>query len=124
VIIDVPPSLGRSCLEAVAETSDAPLTHLIYSHSHYDHIGAAHLFGNVTVVAHVEVAENFVEVAAVACGASRDTNTSKTAPNTTERLMTQPPSKDAQSERPWRVGSIRLLAHLSNGDNSPSHVVR
>ena len=30
---------------------------LIYSHSHYDHIGAAHPFKNATVISHAEIAK-------------------------------------------------------------------
>jgi glyoxylase-like metal-dependent hydrolase (beta-lactamase superfamily II) len=56
VLIDAPPSLGPRLPAAVAEVASAPVTHLIYSHSHYDHIGAAHLFGDATVIGHAEVA--------------------------------------------------------------------
>ena len=62
-VIDAPPSLGPQLLAAVAEVSGAPVTHLIYSHSHliyshshYDHVGAAHLLGDATVIGHAEVA--------------------------------------------------------------------
>lgn len=55
-VIDAPPSLGPQLLAAVADVSGAPVTHLIYSHSHYDHVGAAHLLGDTTVIGHAEVA--------------------------------------------------------------------
>jgi glyoxylase-like metal-dependent hydrolase (beta-lactamase superfamily II) len=55
-VIDAPPSLGPQLLAAVAQVSGAPVTHLIYSHSHYDHVGAAHLLGDTTVIGHAEVA--------------------------------------------------------------------
>ena len=55
-VIDAPPSLGPKLHAALAEVSAAPVTHLIYSHSHYDHVGAAHLFTDATVIGHAEVA--------------------------------------------------------------------
>jgi glyoxylase-like metal-dependent hydrolase (beta-lactamase superfamily II) len=56
VLVDAPPSLAPYLPAAVAEVASAPVTHVIYSHSHYDHIGAAHLFGDATVIGHAEVA--------------------------------------------------------------------
>jgi glyoxylase-like metal-dependent hydrolase (beta-lactamase superfamily II) len=56
VVVDAPASLGPHLPAAVAEAASAPVTHVIYSHSHYDHIGAAHLFGDATVIGHAEVA--------------------------------------------------------------------
>jgi len=54
IIVDAPPTLGRNLLRAVANTTSKPITHVVYSHSHADHIGAAYLYGrNVTRVAHV-----------------------------------------------------------------------
>jgi glyoxylase-like metal-dependent hydrolase (beta-lactamase superfamily II) len=38
------PTLGANYLKAIAEVTDKPVTHVIYSHEHTDHIGAAHLF--------------------------------------------------------------------------------
>jgi glyoxylase-like metal-dependent hydrolase (beta-lactamase superfamily II) len=57
VLVDAPPSLAPFLPAAIAEMARAPVTHVIYSHSHYDHIGAAHLFGGATVIGHTEVAE-------------------------------------------------------------------
>jgi glyoxylase-like metal-dependent hydrolase (beta-lactamase superfamily II) len=55
-LVDAPPSLASHLPAAVAEVARAPVTHVVYSHSHYDHIGAAHLFGDATVIGHAEVA--------------------------------------------------------------------
>jgi glyoxylase-like metal-dependent hydrolase (beta-lactamase superfamily II) len=53
VVVDAPPLLGTNLKRAIAEVSDEPVTHLVYSHWHSDHIGAAGIFGDdVTVVAH------------------------------------------------------------------------
>jgi glyoxylase-like metal-dependent hydrolase (beta-lactamase superfamily II) len=60
VMVDAPPTIGRNLLRAVEEVARARrlptrVTHLVYSHSHADHIGAASIFGaGVTRVAHSE----------------------------------------------------------------------
>jgi glyoxylase-like metal-dependent hydrolase (beta-lactamase superfamily II) len=41
VVIDAPPSFAKHIPEAIAERTSLPITHLIYSHSHIDHIGGA-----------------------------------------------------------------------------------
>lgn len=60
VLVDAPPTIGRNLLRAIQDVTEAVgtpsrVTHLIYSHSHADHIGAAGLFdGNVERIAHSE----------------------------------------------------------------------
>jgi glyoxylase-like metal-dependent hydrolase (beta-lactamase superfamily II) len=44
VAVDAPPSIGQNYLKAIAEVTDKPITHVIYSHAHLDHIGAAGVF--------------------------------------------------------------------------------
>ncbi len=57
VALDPLPTLGPRYLEAIAEVTDKPVTHVVYSHEHTDHIGAASLFPKgATVVAHAETA--------------------------------------------------------------------
>lgn len=41
VVIDAPPSYAAHIPAAIAEVTDKPITHVIYSHSHTDHIGGA-----------------------------------------------------------------------------------
>ncbi|MDQ4072797.1 MAG: MBL fold metallo-hydrolase [Thermoproteota archaeon] len=57
VVVDAPPAIGDKIFAAVSNVTDRPITHLIYSHGHKDHIGAASLFGNVTIIAHNETAK-------------------------------------------------------------------
>lgn len=58
IIVDAPPSIGANLLKAVAEVTKEPITHVIYSHAHADHIGAAGLYPKgVTVIAHVATKE-------------------------------------------------------------------
>lgn len=53
VVVDAPPSIGQNYLKAIAEVTDKPITHVIYSHAHLDHIGAAGIFPkNATYIAH------------------------------------------------------------------------
>ncbi|MGD1837835.1 MAG: MBL fold metallo-hydrolase [Nitrososphaeraceae archaeon] len=55
IAIDAPPSIGKNYLKAISEVTDKPITHLIYSHAHIDHIGAAGIFPtNITIIAHEE----------------------------------------------------------------------
>lgn len=55
VVVDAPPTLVESIFAAVDEVTDQPITHLVYSHYHADHIGGASLFDDdVEIVAHEE----------------------------------------------------------------------
>jgi glyoxylase-like metal-dependent hydrolase (beta-lactamase superfamily II) len=53
IVVDAPPSIGDKLLKAIAEVTSEPITHVIYSHSHADHIGAAGLYPpTATYIAH------------------------------------------------------------------------
>jgi len=53
IVVDAPPALGKHLLDAIQSVTREPVTHLVYSHSHADHIGAAGLFPRgVQVIAH------------------------------------------------------------------------
>jgi glyoxylase-like metal-dependent hydrolase (beta-lactamase superfamily II) len=59
VLFDAPPSIGGNLRRAVDEIAAAEgvsnkVTHLVYSHHHADHAGAASLFGDVVRVGHEE----------------------------------------------------------------------
>src|SRR5262245_40385283 len=55
VVVDAPPSIAASIPKAIAEVTDKPITHLIYSHSHIDHIGGAQsLRGRPIIIAPAE----------------------------------------------------------------------
>ena len=54
VLVDAPPTIGHNLLRAVSAVTSAngmpgTVTHLVYSHSHADHIGASSLFGSDVV---------------------------------------------------------------------------
>lgn len=53
IAIDAPPTLGENILAAIEAVTDKPITHVIYSHWHSDHIGAASMYGpDVTIISH------------------------------------------------------------------------
>lgn len=58
VVVDAPPSIGDKILQAISEVTNETIEHLIYSHSHRDHIGAAHIFQpGIDIVAQQETAD-------------------------------------------------------------------
>jgi glyoxylase-like metal-dependent hydrolase (beta-lactamase superfamily II) len=57
VLIDAPGTFATALPAAVKKITDKPVTHLIYSHSHFDHIGASGVFGpDVIRIGHEETA--------------------------------------------------------------------
>ena len=61
IVVDAPPSIGENILKAIAEVTDEPITHVIYSHSHADHLAAASMYPSDAVyIAHVDTAEQLI----------------------------------------------------------------
>ena len=57
VVVDAPPSYAAHIPAAIAAVTDRPITHLVYSHAHRDHIGGARLLGGQpAIIAHEETA--------------------------------------------------------------------
>lgn len=55
VAIDAPPNYAAMIPQAIADVTDKPITHVIYSHAHIDHIGGTKsLGGRPVIVAHAE----------------------------------------------------------------------
>jgi glyoxylase-like metal-dependent hydrolase (beta-lactamase superfamily II) len=50
VVVDAPPSYAARIPKAIAEVTDKPITHVIYSHSHIDHIGGAKALGGHPII--------------------------------------------------------------------------
>ena len=58
IAVDAPPSIGENYLKAIAEVTNEPITHVIYSHTHNDHVGAMSMFPDDAVyIAHQETAD-------------------------------------------------------------------
>ena len=55
VVVDAPPTYAALIPKAIAEVTDKPITHLVYSHSHTDHIGGTSSLGaHPVIIAHEE----------------------------------------------------------------------
>ena len=55
IVVDAPPSMSGVTLDAIASVTDEPITHVVYSHSHADHIAGAGIYpANATYIAHEE----------------------------------------------------------------------
>lgn len=55
VVVDAPPNYSGKLRQAIAEITDLPITHLIYSHSHVDHVGGGKDLGTIPIlIAHEE----------------------------------------------------------------------
>jgi glyoxylase-like metal-dependent hydrolase (beta-lactamase superfamily II) len=50
VVVDTPPDYATKIPQAIAEVTDKPITHVIYSHSHIDHIGGTRSLGGHPVI--------------------------------------------------------------------------
>jgi len=71
VAVDAPATIGNNYLKAIAEVTTKPVTYVIYSHAHIDHIGAAGIFPkNATFIAHQETAAELQRAKSVAKNAS------------------------------------------------------
>jgi glyoxylase-like metal-dependent hydrolase (beta-lactamase superfamily II) len=64
VVVDTPPGLGPALQAGIESVTTKPITHLIYSHAHADHIGSAHLLARdgLKIISH-EPTGKFVEEA-------------------------------------------------------------
>ena len=57
ILVDAPPNLANFLQPAIADVTDEPVTHVVYSHAHTDHIGVAGLFAETaTYIGHEETA--------------------------------------------------------------------
>jgi glyoxylase-like metal-dependent hydrolase (beta-lactamase superfamily II) len=50
VVMDVPQNYATKIPQAIAEVTDQPITHVIYSHSHADHIGGTKALGGHPII--------------------------------------------------------------------------
>ncbi len=58
VVVDAPPIFGVNIAAAIASVTDEPVTHLVYTHAHADHISGAYQFpAGIEILATEPVAE-------------------------------------------------------------------
>ncbi|MCZ6613566.1 MAG: MBL fold metallo-hydrolase, partial [Thaumarchaeota archaeon] len=50
IVVDAPPSIGQKLLDGIKEVTNEPITHVIYSHTHADHIGAASMYPSDVII--------------------------------------------------------------------------
>ncbi|KAJ6497933.1 beta-lactamase-like protein [Mycena vulgaris] len=64
IVVDAPPTIGHKLLYAIGNKTHLPVTHLVYSHLHADHIGGASLFNasRPTTIAHAETRSLLAEL--------------------------------------------------------------
>jgi len=60
VVVDAPPSFAQHIPSAIAEVTHKPITHIIYSHSHIDHIGGTRGLGGHPVIVAQEETKRFL----------------------------------------------------------------
>ncbi|MBW8841076.1 MAG: MBL fold metallo-hydrolase, partial [Sphingomonadales bacterium] len=61
VVIDAPPGYSAHIRQAIAEVTDRPITHVIYSHAHTDHIGGVNDLGGRPVIIAQEETKRLLE---------------------------------------------------------------
>lgn len=57
VVLDIPPSFAQYIPNAISQVTDKPITHLVYSHAHIDHIAGTKSLGlakQPVIIAHEE----------------------------------------------------------------------
>jgi glyoxylase-like metal-dependent hydrolase (beta-lactamase superfamily II) len=57
VVIDAPPALADKLPAAIKSVTDKPVTYVILTHDHFDHIGAVTKFAGAKLVSHEETAK-------------------------------------------------------------------
>ena len=98
IAIDAPPTLGANYLKAIAEVTNKPITRVIYSHAHLDHIGSAGIFPrNATFIAQQETADELQRAMNVA------TNTSMVPPVPTETFSKNMTLKVGNNHLPGNI---------------------
>jgi glyoxylase-like metal-dependent hydrolase (beta-lactamase superfamily II) len=106
-LFDAPPTIGHNLRRAVDEIAEAEgvsnkVTHLVYSHHHADHAGAANLFGNDLVrIGHAETRRLL----------QRDNDPTRPAPEVT-----------FQDTYTLRVGDERVELAFRGPNHSPDNI--
>jgi glyoxylase-like metal-dependent hydrolase (beta-lactamase superfamily II) len=71
IAVDAPPTIGKNYLKAISEVTNKPVTYVIYSHAHLDHIGSATIFPkNATYIAQDDTTDELKRAKAAAANVS------------------------------------------------------
>ena len=107
VLFDAPPTIGHNLRRAIDEVAESEgvsnsVTHIVYSHHHADHAGAADLFGNdLTRIGHVETRRLLL----------RDNDSTRPAPDLT-----------FEDSYTLRVGDERVELAFHGPNHSPDNI--
>jgi glyoxylase-like metal-dependent hydrolase (beta-lactamase superfamily II) len=108
ILVDAPPTIGHNIQRAIDEIAQATdvsneVSHLIYSHHHSDHLGAASLFdGDVVRIGHEETRRLLL----------RDNDPAK------------PPNEETfQDQRTLEIGGERIELAWQFANHSPDNIV-
>ncbi len=107
VLFDAPPTIGHNLRRAVDEAAETEgvenkVTHIVYSHHHADHAGAADLFGNdLTRIGHVETRRLLL----------RDNDSTRPAPEVT-----------FEDTYALRIGDERVDLSFRGPNHSPDNI--
>lgn len=64
IVVDAPPMMRDVVLKAIRSKTMEPVTHVIYSHSHFDHIGASDIYPDTAIrIAQENTAEKLMSYA-------------------------------------------------------------
>lgn len=102
IVVDAPPTIGNNLLRAIADVTEEPITHVVYSHHHADHIGAAVIYpAEAERIAHVKTAELL-----------------EAAPDPNR----PPPTRTFEDEFDLQVGNQTLHLEFRGGNHSPDNI--
>jgi glyoxylase-like metal-dependent hydrolase (beta-lactamase superfamily II) len=106
VLFDAPPTIGHNLRRAVdevtaAEGTTSQVTHLVYSHHHADHAGAADLFGDIIRIGHEDTRRLLI----------RDNDPTRPAPEVT-----------FTDQYTLRVGGERVELSYHGPNHSPDNI--
>ena len=113
IAVDAPPTIGENIIRAIRDVTDEPITHVVYTHSHADHIGAASLYADeadtsqgIWYYAHEETARLL----------------DREWPNVLELGEVPKPNDTFRNHLPLHVGDRRLMLDYKGPNHSPDNI--
>lgn len=113
IAVDAPPNIGENIVRAIRDVTDEPITHVVYTHSHADHIGAASLYADeadsrrpIRYYAHEETARQL----------------QREWPNVLQIGEIPKPTHTFRRRLPLRVGRQVLLLDYKGPNHEPGNI--